>query len=137
MNTPWQYLDHPVDPRIEETFFGFVYKVTEISTGRIYYGSKRFSFKTTKKPLKGRVNKRRGKKPSDWQTYTTSSTKINELVQLNGINSFKWEILKLVDCAWDLQYEEALRIIESNALRDNKYFNDYIRMHLGGKKPKL
>jgi len=34
-----------------------------------YIGKKLAKFKTTKPPLKGKKNKRRGYKESDWRTY--------------------------------------------------------------------
>ena len=44
--------------------------------GMMYVGKKLAKFKTTKKPLKGKKNKRRGTKESDWKTYWGSSEKL-------------------------------------------------------------
>ena len=46
----------------------FVYLITNTTNGMMYVGKKLSKFKTTKKPLKGRKNKRRGTKESDWKT---------------------------------------------------------------------
>jgi hypothetical protein len=55
---------------------GFVYLITNLTNDRKYIGKKLARFKTTKPPLKGRKNKRRGTKESDWKTYWGSSDKL-------------------------------------------------------------
>ena len=54
----------------------FVYLITNTMNGMMYVGKKLAKFKTTKKPLKGKKNKRRGTKESDWKTYWGSSEKL-------------------------------------------------------------
>ena len=44
---------------------GFVYLITNTTNNKKYIGKKLARFKTTKPPLKGRKNKRRGYKESD------------------------------------------------------------------------
>ena len=63
----------------------FVYLITNTTNGMMYVGKKLSKFKTTKKPLKGRKNKRRGTKESDWRTYWGSSEKlIADIEKLGG-----------------------------------------------------
>ena len=47
----------------------FVYLITNKVNGMRYVGKKLAKFKTTKPPLKGKKNKRRGTKESDWRDY--------------------------------------------------------------------
>ena len=54
---------------LPEECTGFVYLITNTITGRKYIGKKLARFKTTKPPLKGKKNKRRGHKESDWKDY--------------------------------------------------------------------
>ena len=76
----------------------FVYLITNLTNNKKYVGKKLAKFKTTKPPLKGKKNKRRGYKESDWKTYWGSSDHlIADVVEL-GEDSFKREILyKLID----------------------------------------
>jgi hypothetical protein len=51
----------------------FVYLITNKINDMKYVGKKLAKFKTTKPPLKGKKNKRRGTKESDWREYWGSS----------------------------------------------------------------
>ena len=62
----------------------FVYLITNLIDDKKYVGKKLAKFKTTKKPLKGRKNKRRGTKESDWRTYWGSSDKLIDEVSKLG-----------------------------------------------------
>ena len=76
-----------------EEFQGFVYQITNTTNGRMYIGKKLARFKRSRKPLKGRVNKRRYTIPSDWQDYFGSSNALLEDVDKIGKEKFKREIL--------------------------------------------
>ena len=52
-------------------WFGFIYRIVELDTGRQYIGKKQFWSKVTKPPLKGRKNKRRSRKESKMTTHLT------------------------------------------------------------------
>ena len=71
----WTYQGKPVD-EIPEEYEGFVYLITNTTNGRKYIGKKLAKFKTSKPPLKGRKNRRRGTKESDWKEYWGSSDKL-------------------------------------------------------------
>ena len=58
-------------------FFGFVYRITRVDTGRSYIGKKQLVF-TRRKKVKGRVNRKHVKKESDWKDYTGSCDELNE-----------------------------------------------------------
>ena len=73
----WTYKGKVVK-ELPEDCEAFVYLITNIITHQKYVGKKLAKFKTTKKPLKGRKNKRRGTKESDWKTYWGSSSHLND-----------------------------------------------------------
>ena len=59
----------------------FVYLITNNTNGMKYVGKKLAKFKVTKQPLKGKKNKRRSTKESDWQEYWGSSDRLKADVE--------------------------------------------------------
>jgi Putative endonuclease segE, GIY-YIG domain len=111
---------------IPEECIGFIYRICNTSNNRKYIGKKLLKFKVTKKPLKGRVNKRRSTKESDWKTYTGSCNQLNEDIGKIGKDKFTFEILSWCKNKSDLSYEEIKQIILANALYDKDYYNEYV-----------
>ena len=105
---------------------GFIYKITNTCNNRKYIGKKLLKFKTSRKPLKGRINKRRGTKESDWRTYTGSCNQLNEDIEKIGKDKFTFEILCWCESKSNLSYEEMKQIILANALYDKDYYNEYV-----------
>ena len=62
----WTYKGKPVET-IADEYEGFVYLITNLKTQQKYVGKKLAKFKTTKPPLKGKKNKRRCYKESEWR----------------------------------------------------------------------
>jgi len=88
----WTYQGNTLD-QIPEEYEGFVYLITNLTNNKKYIGKKLARFKTTKPPLKGKKNKRRGTKESDWRDYWGSSDRLNEDVVTLGKENFTREIL--------------------------------------------
>ena len=88
----WTFNNKKVD-ELPEDCEAFVYLITNLTNDKKYVGKKLAKFKTTKPPLKGKKNKRRGTKESDWRTYWGSSDHLNEDVLALGQDKFKREIL--------------------------------------------
>lgn len=80
----WYYNDSIFTNDDIKDYVGFVYLITETSTNKQYIGQKVFWNKKAKKPLKGKVNRRLSKVPSDWTTYYGSNTTLKLLVEKNG-----------------------------------------------------
>lgn len=105
---------------------GFVYRITNNTNSRKYIGKKLLKFATSRKPLKGRVNKRRGTRDSDWESYTGSCNQLNEDITKTGKENFTFEIICWCKSKSELSYNEIKEIILANALYDNGYYNEYV-----------
>ena len=88
-------------------YVGFVYIITDLTSSKMYVGKKLFSSKRTLPPLKGKTRKRKVIKESDWISYYGSSEELMTLVENNGPESFKREILHLCHSRGEMSYLEA------------------------------
>ena len=127
----WTYQGNPVD-EIDNQFEGFVYLITNLTNGRMYIGKKLAKFKTTKPPLKGKKNKRRGTKESDWKTYWGSSDKLNADVAALGEENFTREILYFCKSRAEMSYIEAKEQFDRRVLETDDYYNGIINVRVGG-----
>ena len=76
----WTYKGKVVS-EIPQGVEGFVYLITNTTNNKKYIGKKLAKFKTSRPPLKGKKNRRRGTKESDWKDYWGSSDHLNADVQ--------------------------------------------------------
>ena len=118
--------------QLPETCVGFVYIITNITNGKKYIGKKLAQFKVTKAPLKGKKNKQRSTKESDWRTYYGSSDKLNEDVATLGKENFTREILYYCESKGELSYLEAKEQFECSVLETDEYYNGIINVRVGG-----
>ena len=109
----------------------FVYLITNLTDDKKYVGKKLAKFKTTKKPLKGRKNKRRGTKESDWRTYWGSSEKLIDEVCRLGEDRFTREILYYCPSRGVASYLEAKEQFERKVLESAEYYNGIINVRIG------
>lgn len=107
---------------------GFVYKITEISTGKYYIGKKSLSkTKTTKGKFKnGNTKKIKTVVDSDWKRYFGSSIEFKGYVKEKGEKSFKREILRYCTSKKNLSYWENWYLYTLNVLTDDLSFNKNI-----------
>jgi hypothetical protein len=113
---------------------GFVYVITNLVDNRKYIGKKLARFKTTKPPLKGRKNKRRGTKESDWRTYWGSSDHLNADVKKLGSDKFTREIIHYCPSRGILSYMEAKEQFDRRVLETDEYYNGIINVRVGSSK---
>ena len=114
-----------------DDWFGFLYRIIEVPTGMEYVGKKQFH-QHLRKTVKGRVNKKKVTKDSDWKTYTGSSVRLNEAIKINGHDKYRFEIVSLHKTRASLVYaevkcqimEEVLRTKLPNGTR--KFYNGLI-----------
>jgi len=113
---------------------GFVYLITNLTNNKKYIGKKLARFKVTKPPLKGRKNKRRSTKESDWRTYWGSSDHLNADVKELGEEQFTREILHYCDSRGILSYLEAKEQFDRQVLLTDEYYNGIINVRVGSSK---
>jgi len=129
----WTYQGKPVD-KIPDEYEGFVYLITNLTNGRKYIGKKLAKFKTSKPPLKGRKNRRRGYRESDWQDYWGSSDKLQADVETLGTENFSREILYYCTSRAEMSYLEAKEQFDRRVLETEEYYNGIINVRVGGSK---
>jgi len=112
-------------------WFGFIYRITNKTTGREYVGKKQF-FALRTKAVAGRKNRKHFKKESDWKKYTGSSINLNDDIERLGKENFKFEIVSLHKTKGSLHYREVEIQVFDNVLREKlpsgerKYYNGHI-----------
>ena len=127
----WTYEGQTIDT-IPDEYEGFVYLITNLTTGQKYIGKKLAKFKTTKPPLKGKKNKRRSKVESDWRDYWGSSDNLLADVAELGPDKFKREILYLCPSRGIMSYLEAKEQFDRRVLETDEYYNGIINVRVGG-----
>ena len=129
----WTY-QGKVITEIPQGVEGFVYLITNITNNKKYIGKKLAKFKTTKPPLKGKKNKRRGTKESDWRDYWGSSDHLNADVLKLGEDKFTKEILHYCPSKGVLSYMEAKEQFDRKVLETDEYYNGIINVRVGSSK---
>jgi len=127
----WTYNGDEVT-EIPDEYEGFVYIITNLTDDRKYIGKKLAKFKTTKPPLKGKKNKRRGYKESDWKDYWGSSDRLNADVEKLGKDKFTREILYFCKSRGEMSYLEAREQFSRRVLETDEYYNGIINVRVGG-----
>jgi phage-related protein len=95
---------------------GFVYLITNLTTGQKYIGKKFFA-STTHVKIKDRKNRKKVVKESNWKKYTGSSRQLTEDIELLGKDKFQFEILSLHESRSSLAWREVEMIVKNDALR--------------------
>jgi hypothetical protein len=126
----WRY-----SGEIPDDTFGFIYRITNITTNKIYVGKKQMQSRRKLKPLKGKKRKRIKQVESDWKKYTGSCSTLNEDIEELGMDNFKFDILFLCESKWELAYIEAKHQFENDVLLSENYYNGIINCRIG-KAPK-
>jgi len=111
--------------------YGFIYRITNTISGKVYFGKKQIKSVKKLKPLKGRKNKRHFDVETDWKTYTSSSNDVNKDIETLGKDKFKFEILRFCDSKFELAYYEAKIQFDHNVLLKEGYYNGIINCRIG------
>ena len=123
---------------IPEGVVGFVYCITNNSTGRKYIGKKLAKFsKTTYRMVKLKNGNKKRKKirskvDSDWQDYYGSSPNLTEDVMSLGKDQFTREILYYCYSKAECSYVEAREQMDRRVLESDEYYNGIINVRVHG-----
>ena len=107
-----------------------MYLITNLADNRKYIGKKLAQFKRSRKPLKGRKNKRRYTVESDWQDYYGSSDALTADVELLGKDKFKREIMFWCASKSELSYIEAREQFAHRVLESKDWYNGHIQVRV-------
>lgn len=127
MELNWTYNDKDFTEDMIGDNYGFVYLITNLTTGKKYVG-KKFFYSMKTKVLKGK--KKRFKVFSDWQTYYGSNTELQNDVTINGKQLFKREIIHLCKSKGECGYLEAKEQFDRCVLESNDYYNTWIMVRV-------
>ena len=111
---PWYYKGTTFTSDDIGDFFGYVYLITNKTTGKKYIGRKYFIQK--RKPKGG---KRRVTSESDWKKYYGSSPELKADISRYGKNNFSREILSLHTTLGKVNYEETRQLFLNNVLMES------------------
>ena len=123
---PWTYQGTTFTSNDINGFFGFVYRITNLQSGKQYIGRKYFTQR--RKP---RGSKRRVTSESDWKKYYGSSEELKADRKLLGNDLFKREIISLHTTLGKVNYEETRQLFLNNVLTEHingtpAYYNSNI-----------
>ena len=124
---------------IPDKAVGFVYCVTQKSTGMKYLGKKLFHRVKT-----FQVDSVKKKKviESEWREYWGSSPRLKETIKEVGLDDFERIVLQICYSKTELSYTETLLILLSGSLVKDDYFNDWVtckitKKHLTKVRPNI
>ena len=112
-------------------FYGFIYRITNLTNGHDYIGRKYFKTIRKLKPLMGFKRKRKVTKETDWQEYWGSSKRLLEDIEKLGIENFKREIICLCESRGDTNYMEAKIQFDEEVLLNPENYNGIIAVKIG------
>lgn len=133
----WTYQDQTVEI-LPEDCVGFVYLITNLTTGRKYIGKKLAKFsKTTYKTVKlkngtKKKKKIRSKIDSDWQEYYGSSPNLTADINTLGKENFSREILFYCTSKAECSYIEAREQFTNRVLESDEWYNGHIQVRVHG-----
>ena len=121
----WYYESKEYDETPEE-YQGFVYLITELDTGKKYIGKKNF-WRPKVLPKNSKRNRRvRTRVESDWRKYFGSNKEVQALVESNGIENYRRDILRLCKTKGEMSYYEAKLQFDHDVLLRDDYYNEFI-----------
>lgn len=133
----WSYQNIPVET-LPEDCIGFVYLITNMTSGRMYIGKKLAKFsRTTQRTVKLKNGTKKKKKirtkvDSDWQDYYGSSPELSKDVESLGKENFSREILYYCKSKSECSYIEAREQFARRVLESADYYNGHIQVRVHG-----
>lgn len=139
----WTY-NKQVISELPDDVIGFVYLITNLTTGRKYIGKKLAKFSKTRYKMHTQKNGKRVRKKiksrvdSDWKDYYGSSEALSADVVALGSYSFSREILRMCYSKSECSYYEAKEQFYNGVLETDDWYNGQIsvrchKSHILGK----
>ena len=128
---PWTYLGKTFESEDINDYYGFIYRITNITNGHDYIGRKYFTTVKKRPPLKGKKNKRRETVETDWKDYWGSSARLVEDMARLGKDKFTREIIHLCKSRGETNYMEAYYQFKEGVLLKENNYNGIIQIKLG------
>ena len=110
---PWMYMERPFSGDFIRDYYGFVYRITNLTNQRQYIGRKYF-WSHRKPPGK----KRRVKKESDWKKYYGSCPELKEDIEQLGRQNFSRIILSVHKTSGKTNFEETRQLFVNGVLTE-------------------
>ena len=108
-----------------DNYFGFVYLITNIKSGKKYIGRKYFGT-TRRVKVAGKKRRKVVRKDSNWREYTGSSKVLNKDIENLGKNNFRFEILIMGETKGQVNYlEENIHHRYHVSVKDDFYNESY------------
>jgi len=111
---PWTYKGSTFTSADIDGQFGFVYRITNIKSGKQYIGRKYFWQK--RKPRGG---KRRVTSESNWKSYYGSSDELKQDIKRDVKGNFRREILSVHSTPGRVNYEETRQLFTRGVLTES------------------
>ena len=133
----WYYQDTIIE-ELPEDCVGFVYLITNVTSGRKYIGKKLAKFsKTSYKVVKLKNGTKKKKKisskiDSDWREYYGSNLELNADVLKLGKENFKRQVLYYCKSKSECSYIEAREQFTHKVLESKDYYNGQISVRVHG-----
>ncbi len=133
----WHY-QGAVITELPEDCIGFVYLITNTTSGRKYIGKKLAKFSKTKyKTVKLKNGKKKRQKikskiDSDWQDYYGSSDNLTKDIEALGKDKFHREILYYCNSKAEMSYVEAREQFSQKVLESDDFYNGHIQVRVHG-----
>lgn len=127
----WTHEGQNLNIETLDNYKAFVYIITNILTNKKYIGKKKLHF-TTHKRLKGRKNRIRVVKESDWKEYYGSSEEVAKDIVKHGKENFSREIIHLCKTPAEASYWELYEQMTRHVLfKPAEFYNSYVgaRIH--------
>jgi len=122
----WYYNGEEFTSEMIGDYVGFVYIITDLSNNKKYVGKKTLMSKRKLPPQKGKTRRRTKIIETDWQDYYGSSEEVKNLVEEQGKDQFKREILHLCKSKGEMSYLELKEQIDREVLFKDEYYNEFV-----------